>query len=36
VRERAERAVVQELERYPNLRQILLEGKGREEVPPLV
>jgi transposase-like protein len=36
VRDRAERAVVQELERFPHLRQILLEGKGREEVPPLV
>ena len=36
VRERAERAVIQELERYPHLRKILLEGEGGEEVPPLV
>jgi len=36
VRERAECAVAQELECYPHLHKILLEGGGGQEVPPLV
>jgi hypothetical protein len=36
VRERAERAVSEELERYPQLRKILLEGGSGQESPPLV
>ncbi len=30
------RAVAQELERYPHLHKILLEGGVGQEVPPLV
>jgi len=33
---RAERAVALELECYPHLHKILLEGGGGQEVPPLV
>jgi len=36
VRKRVEQAVVEELERHPQIRDILLSGTGGEEAPPLV